>query len=86
MGATKSTSPQKGLMEAQQITITMPDRSRPGITTTAHPTGGNQGGDDKYATGANPNPNPNKANPAIKLPKRKDDYRNLERANPAPER
>ena len=71
MGATKSTSPQKGLMEAQQITITMPDRSRPGITTTAHPTGGNQGGDDKYATGANPNPNPNpnKANPAIKLPK-----------------
>ena len=51
-------------MDTQQSNITMPDRSRPGITTTAHSTGGYQGGDDKYATGTTPLP----PNP-IKLPK-----------------
>jgi exonuclease III len=77
MGATKSTSPQKGKMDTQQKNIIMPDRSRPGITTTAHPTGGLQDGADKYATGTTPittpithitDPNPNPINP-IKLPK-----------------
>ncbi|KAH3842015.1 hypothetical protein DPMN_115503 [Dreissena polymorpha] len=41
-------------MDKKTQQISNPDRSAPGITTTAHSTAGLQGGCDKFATGANP--------------------------------
>ena len=51
MGTAKlSKAHRKDMRDAQDNTI--PDRSRPGSTTTALSTDSNQGGSDKYATGA----------------------------------
>ena len=53
----------RNTMKPQQSKHTMPDRSRPGSTTTALPVAVLQGRSDKYATGAQTTP------PAIKLSK-----------------
>ncbi|PVD35846.1 hypothetical protein C0Q70_02815 [Pomacea canaliculata] len=50
-------------MVAKQNRSNMPDRSRPGSPTTAHPSGGLQGGGDKCATGTKSTPKS-----TIKLP------------------
>ena len=53
MGATKLYKPTERIMSMKKRINTIPDRSRPGLPTTARPVGAIQDGRDKYATGAN---------------------------------